>query len=149
MADALSAAVAGLRVLADGTVRLTIDVEPKDRVAAMQLFGAPGQPVGLAALQVGHAAASDKPATSTYRDLGPICREAIDLCRNERFQAFATTNRGKRLDVIGDVESFCKDFITNTCMVESRQELDTADGARELFIAHVRKPFHAWLERQR
>jgi hypothetical protein len=142
---ALSGAAMSLRTMADGTVRVTIDFEPKDRKAVMEMLGSPGQPCAVVALEHGHAAAGNKAPAATYRDFGPICREAIDLCGNGQFQEYAVRSyRGS----VPPSEKVAKQFILTQCNVDSRKDLDTAEGARDLFIEHVRKPFHAWLAKQ-
>lgn len=47
---ALSGFTSTLSTLRDGTVRLKIDFQPADRVAAMQLFGEPFTQVGITVL---------------------------------------------------------------------------------------------------
>ena len=139
-------AQAGLRVMVDGGVRLTIDVEPKDRVAAMTLFGAPGQPIALAALKAGYAAKSDKPAGTAYRDLGLLCREAIDLCKPEAmFRHYVGHVRA--LGGPASTEA-CEAFIHAYCNVESRKDLDKTEGARRLFTL-MRKEYLAWVNQQK
>jgi hypothetical protein len=140
----LAGAVSGLRMLADGDVAVTLHFEAKDRARVMTMLGAPGQPVAVVALKAGHAA-QPAAAPATYRDFGPICREAIDLCGNGRFREWVSKVHGYP----GGDDHGAKTMICNTCNVDSRKELDTAEGARELFIAHVRKPFHAWLDMPR
>lgn len=136
----LAGAVGALRMLADGSVSVTIIFEPKDRVAVMTLMGQPGAPIACARLADGYAQASDKPAT--YRDLGPICKEALDLCKSKQFQLWIQCTRQLMAD-----ETVARSLILATCNVASRKELDTAEGARDLFIAHVRKPFMAWVRK--
>lgn len=143
---ALLGACGTLRTLVDGSVRLQIDFEPKDRAAVMAQFGSPGTPVACVRMVNGVLA---KPATAptTFRDLGPICREAIDLCTNPKFHEYIgrpSMGRPK----YNPTPDAAKGYILSQCGVDSRKELDTAEGARELFIAHIRKPFHAWLDRQ-
>jgi hypothetical protein len=140
----LSGAAMTLRTLADGTVRVTVDFEPKDRKACMEMMGEPGQPIAVTALKAGHAAASPGPSPS-FRDLGAICREAIDLCKNPAFHGYVEAVTRKPLHSVGEVEA--KAFIVNQCSVTSRKELDTAEGARDLFIGHIRTPFQAWLRK--
>lgn len=143
---ALAGAVASLRMLADGDVSVTITFQGQDRKAVMEMLGTPGQPVAVAALKAGHAAKSAGP-TATYADLGPICREAIDMCANPRFQEWvARPTVGRPTWKTGPDPA--KGYILAQCGVDSRKQLDTAEGARELFIEHVRKPFHAWLGKQ-
>lgn len=147
MDQVIAGAQAGLRVLTDGTVRLTIDLEPKDRVAAMTLFGAPGQSIALAALKDGHAAKSPAP-TTTFRDLGPMCREAIDLCKNPQFHHYVARVLRPGKNVGDPGEEGCKQFILTHCNVTSRKDLDADVDTRNLFISHIRKPFHQWLDKQ-
>lgn len=142
----IAGAVEGLRMLKDGSISMTVIIEPKDRVAAMALFGSPGQPVALAALKPGYAAKSNAPEGGTYRDLGPLCREAIDLCANPAFKRYI---QHALRAVDRPTEGQCKEFICTTCSVGSRKELDTDEGARDLFIAHIRKPFQRWTAEQR
>jgi hypothetical protein len=87
---------------------------------------------------------TDEPVQEPVK-LGPICREAIDLCGNGQFQEYAVRSyRGS----VPPSEKVAKQFILTQCNVDSRKDLDTAEGARDLFIEHVRKPFHAWLAKQ-
>lgn len=157
MEEPQSAVIAGatgtLRTLVDGTVRLFIDFEPKDGKAVMGMFGAPGTPIAVARLRDGYGAAegpppapTPAPAKSAYRDLGPICREAIDLCGNPLFQEYiARPGVGPKWKPTADA---AKGYILSMCNVDSRKDLDGVTGARELFIEHVRKPFHRWLEQR-
>ena len=124
---AFSGAVAGLRLMVDDTVRITIDFEPKDRAAVMAALGRTGQPVAVAALVIGHAAKEDKPRDQR----GPLCREACDLCAREDFREWL----GAR------TEAEAKSWILETCGVLSRRELDEQPTAAERFRRDVRKPF--------
>ena len=48
---AIEAASVNVRTMIDGTLRLTVDIEPRHAIAAFTLFGAPGTPLALAALR--------------------------------------------------------------------------------------------------
>jgi hypothetical protein len=141
--DELEAAIVGaagtLRTMADGTVRLYIDYEPKDRKAVMDAFGAPGTPVATVRLKDGYAAAP-APATNRYGELGPLCREAIDLCNNATFLEY--------IDSAGiswkKTSEGAKGFILAACCVGSRKELDADPTAGELF-RKMRKSFLDWV----
>lgn len=50
MPEAIEGATARISTLVDGTLRVTIDIEPRDAQAAFRLFGTPGTAVALAAL---------------------------------------------------------------------------------------------------
>lgn len=148
MSDAIAGAVHTMRMLADGSWAVTLHFEPKDRIAVMTMMGATGTPIACARLADGYARPSNEPIAipNTYRDLGPICREAIDLCSNYKFREYV--RYVKRWDMPA-TEAMAKEFILLTCNVTSRKELDTAEGARELFIEHVRKPFTRWVRAAR
>ena len=50
MNNVIEGASARISTLVDGTLRVTIDIEPRDAQAAFRLFGTPGTAVALAAL---------------------------------------------------------------------------------------------------
>ena len=134
---AISAAVAGFRVLADGTVRVTVDIEPKDRIEAMTLFGAPGQPLALAALQVGHAAVKDEPIK-----VGPLCREAVELCKLPAFQEWIALLTNDNTSEGGYMsEDRAKKSLCLYLQIDSRKELDRDDFVRDEFTQRIRMPF--------
>lgn len=54
--SALEAASAGVKDMADGSLRITIEFEPRYAKEAFALFGSRGTPLAIAALQVGYAA---------------------------------------------------------------------------------------------
>lgn len=129
---AFSGAVAGLRLMVDDTVRITIDFEPKDRAAVMAALGRTGQPVAVAALVIGHAAKEDKPRDQR----GPLCREACDLCAREDFRRWIAHDDQELAS-----EADAKLFIMEACGIMSRKELDEQPAAAERFRRVVRKPF--------
>jgi hypothetical protein len=49
--DLVQGATARISTLADGTLRLIVDIEPRDAQAAFRLFGSPGTAVAIAALK--------------------------------------------------------------------------------------------------
>lgn len=53
MDNVIEGATARISTLVDGTLRVTIDIEPRDAQAAFRLFGTPGTAVALAALKPG------------------------------------------------------------------------------------------------
>lgn len=141
---ALAATVSTMRMLADGSLSMAVIIEPKDRVQAMALFGQPGQPLAIAALKEGYAAAGFKPATggATRDQRGPLCREAIDLCNNPKFLDFiAVEHFSKTPDA-------AKGYILGCCGINSRKELDTNAEAARTFATRVRRMFQQWVREQ-
>jgi len=59
----IEASSVNVKTLADGTLRVSMDVEPRHAQAAFSLFGAPGTPMALAALKINGGApeSSDRP----------------------------------------------------------------------------------------
>lgn len=77
------------------------------------------------------------PARRAGRTVGPYCMEAIELCRNERFRAWASSECGITIDS----EDRAKQFICDACGIASRTELDVDEEAKEAFIREIRVPF--------
>lgn len=145
------------RVLVDGTLAIVIHVEPQHRNAALQLFGAPGTPVALAALAT--AAQESQPQRQRER-MAPLCELAVKLCREPMFSiwcksriqadpqlewalALSAAARSGSAD-----EELCKALICHVCCVESRKDIDGNPEATRRFHELVRKPYQAWLERK-
>lgn len=135
---ALAGTVSGFRVMVDGTVRVTLDFEPNDREAAMRMMGAPGQPVAVAALKEGYAAA----AAPRKEPIGPLCQTAIGLCRNPKFQEYIGHD-GDAGFIWKPTEEAARDFILAKCLVNSRKDIDHEPGASERFRQMLQQ-FHAW-----
>lgn len=132
MTDVIPATFRSLRMLADGTLRLTVDVEPTDTKDAMQLCGSPGTPMALARLSQeseakrlsGQAIAKHKPTPMEVR--------AYQLCRDERFQNYVIAQGWRRDD--GEThEDMATVYLKGTCGIEHRHELNLSDSAREKF----------------
>ena len=102
---AISAAAMRCRTMADGSLRIEVEVEPNDAQAAFNLFGKPGAPMAIAALVVGHAAV-EAPLKG-----GPLSRAAGMLDNNAAFREW-----------IGNKPT--REFILEFCAVSSRRELD-------------------------
>lgn len=131
----IEAATGTYRSRVDGTIVLSIEIEPRFRADALALFGMPGTPIALAALQTGYAAAGGelqlpKPKT------GALCLLAVQWCKNPQFQIWAD---------VQDEES-AKQFILATCGIDSRKDLDIGVIAAGLFDYEIRKPYMAYLK---
>lgn len=138
---AISAASVGVKTMADGTLRITFDVEPGEAGSAFSLFGKPGTPAALAALMTGYAAKPPEVAPEATPEVkpkgGPLSKEAALLCQNPAFQYWL------RYFVAGDVHNCEKaaQCVRDLCGVESRAEFDTDAAAGQRFIEKVRIPF--------
>lgn len=140
--SAISAAAMTVRTMADGSLRITVEVEPQDAQQAFALFGKPGAPMALAALAVGHAAVQEPEKPKG----GERAKWAAIRCGDREFQnwlcrAYPT----EFLDAPGNTnQEFCASVIRQVCGVKSRAELDTDKAAGARFDELIRRP---WMER--
>lgn len=134
---AIAGASAGVRDMADGSLRITIEFEPKDAKAAFELFGSRGTPMAVAALKVGYAAAQEaEPPKAPRKDQrGPLCKEACDLCAMPAFREWIASG------LVEPTEAAAKSLLCEMCSIESRKDLDSNPAAAQRFIERVRVPF--------
>ena len=143
--SALEAASAGVKDMADGSLRITVEFEPRYAKEAFALFGARGTPLAIAALQVGYAAAKEPPVkeslTTEKPKGGPLAKLAGMWCADREFQSWvqSTTHSGIFWPCSDSTEA--KLFVCEICEVESRSELDHNEHAAELFHQVIRGPY--------
>ena len=134
--SAIEASSVGVRTMADGTLRLSVDVEPRHAQAAFALFGAPGTPMALAALRIG-AEPEPQPEPEAKPKGGELAKLAGMWCNDERFRNWLT-ERGEyetlSPDGAAEVVRFC-------CQVKSRAELDSNPDAAKRFQNMIRVPY--------
>lgn len=156
--SAIEAASGPIKTLADGTLRISFDVEPRFAQDAFRLFGAPGTPSALAALKINDGAQvpeaarpgilkettaspvapSSEPAK---RALGTICQWLVFRCKENEFQDW-TARQGPD-GHLGEMESAA--WCRNICGVTSRSAIDGNPLAEAKFEKYIRKP---WLAHQ-
>lgn len=138
---AIPAAAVSFRTLADGSCRITFDIEPSEAGAAFALFGKPGTPAALAALAVGYAAKTPEVTPQVTPEVkgGPLSKEAAMLCQNPAFIAWTALDSPN----IG-TEDTAAEWVRKACGVLSRAELDAQPAAGQRFINIVRTPFIRW-----
>ena len=119
--------------MADGTLRLSVDIEPGLAKAAFAMFGMPGTPLALAALKTAAQQAQEdapKPAG------GPLARLAGQWCQMPQFLAWSGCNTAE----------LAAEFIRRECGIQSRAELDHNAAAAGVFHTHIREPFSAYMK---
>lgn len=135
-----------VKTMADDTLRLTIDIEPRHAQEAFALFGQRGMPCVIARLTQEAATAAQQaetvagnaevPAADEKPKGGDLARLAGMLCANPDF-----------LDWLGVTDAKdAKEFICTECGVTSRVYLDHNEAAAQAFHRNVRLPFLAWQE---
>lgn len=158
--SAIAASFVRAQTMADGTLRLIVDVEPRDAVAAFGLFGQPGTAMALAALKPDHRAKSEPtPEKASELRGGPLSILASRWCQSLEFIEFIRPiydklmggNGGGWGDVIpedfsgqpGNIyELYAAHCVKVICdCTESRRELDHDMRKAGLFQQHIRGPF--------
>ena len=149
MTDVIEGASVSIKTMADGTLRLTVDIEPRNAQAAFALFGAPGRAMALAALKDGSGAipdavipASDKPKGGEWAKLAGM------WCADPDFWRFASENTHCGILWYVDSPQTAKEFVCEICGIASRAELDHSESAFSLFNDLIRFPFMAWMKEQ-
>lgn len=141
---AIEASTVGVRTMADGTLRLSVDIEPRHAQAAFRLFGAPGTALALAGLKAPREAAASAPAApvpkggAAARWLGMRCAEpAFQQWLAQRFPAQWQRARGSTSTEI----AAC--VVRAVCGVESRAAIDNDARAGSAFDTLIREPWQA------
>ena len=150
--SAIPCASVSLKTMADGTLRISFDIEPMHAQDAFRLFATPGTPAAVAALQVGYAAASDDVHAMLAKDPtnllsenkpkgGPLSKLAGMWCATKDFQDWINDNThgGIYWQCNGPLEA--KLFVCEICDIDSRAELDHDTRAKELFNNLIRDPY--------
>jgi hypothetical protein len=142
----LQAASAGVKDMADGSLRITFEFEPRHAAEAFALFGPRGRAVAIAALRDGFAAVYGddelpvepvKPARKDTR--GPLCREACDLCKMPDFWEYV---RSQGVECRGEPDA--TEYVHGFCGIGSRKDLDSNGEVAEYFRDGIRVPFIRW-----
>ena len=79
--------------------------------------------------------------------IGPLCRSAVELCKNADFQAFA----GFLLGISGlatATEHTAKEMMMDVCCIKSRKDLDESKNAAQRF-AELMADYRAWIAQNR
>jgi hypothetical protein len=135
--SAIAAVSRTVKTMSDGTLRLTVDIEPMHANDAFALFGAGNVPMALAALVTGTAIPDKEPEPEVKG--GALARLAGMIVNNPDYWDMQGIGSSGEADQI----------VKGWCRIKSKRELDHNEEAAELFHRHVRKPFLAWQEARR
>ena len=128
--SAIEASSVRMQTMADGTLRMVVDIEPRHARDAFGLFGTPGTALALAALKPAQPqGAAPKPTG------GPLAKLAGRWCNDPAFQRMCSVNSPQA----------AADVIREECDIESRAELDHNPAAAELFRTKFRVPFQKYM----
>jgi hypothetical protein len=135
--SAIEATTAGVKDMADNTLRITLEFEPRHAKAAFELFGARGTPVAIAALKSAKAEPAQKG--------GQLAQWVAMRCGEAAFQRWLQdTFPAQWQDAHGDTPAkWAASTVRAVCGIESRAELDNDEAAALRFHARIRRPFEA------
>ena len=132
--SAISGTRRAMKEMADGTIRVQIDIDPSCRGDFLSLFPNIDMPVALAPLRADfERAAVNEPEKPKG---GELARLAGQLCQNPEFREFHSF----------EDEEDAAHHIRFGCEIESRAELDHDPRAAAIFHECYRKPFLEWKE---
>lgn len=139
---AIMASTVGVKTMADNTLRLTIDIEPRYAQEAFALFGVRGSACAIARLKNEAAVeAMREEAEDEKPKGGPLAKLAGMWCNSPAFRRWANATQGTM--IASPIEA--AHWIRTACQVDSRAELDSDKEAADIFHAHIREPFSAYL----
>ena len=137
---AIPGATHTMRVLADGVLRVQIDIDPPHRQAAFALLGEPGRQVAIAALIDGSQSPGWTDKTSQGLS-GQMARTAAIMCANPTFHRWLQSQ-----GVPVSTADAAAQWMRSRLNIQSRTELDTDPEAEQRFHTLIRKPFRDWQE---
>jgi len=138
----IAASTVGVRTMADGTLRLTVDIEPAQSKSAFNLFGAPGTQLAVAALIVRpkHSAREESDTRQTTKAKGgELAKLAAMWCESEDFWRWCTSTFTDA-DVVTN-SSEAASLVRFMCGISSRAQLDQDQEARAAFNRIFRVPY--------
>lgn len=136
---AIIASTVGVKTMADDTLRLTIDIDPRYAGEAFALFGKRGSACAIARL-TNEAAVEEMREPDHIPDAtkmvekpkgGALAKLAGMLCQQESFQNWIG---------VGNAE-YAAESIYAMCGIQSRAELDHNETAANLFHKKIRIPY--------
>jgi hypothetical protein len=124
-----------VQTMADGTLRLIVDIEPRNARDAFGLFGSPGTAIALAALKDG-GEPMPAPTPAPAAKGGPLARLAGMWCESAEFRGWMFTQGWPGL-----TSADAATYIHHACGIKSRAELDANEAAAETFHRVFRGPY--------
>jgi hypothetical protein len=143
--SAIEAVSRNVKTMADGTLRLTVDISPVHAQDAFSMFGMPDVPLALARLSIQASQAIAQQETIAKEPKEPLtglALLAVQWCQEPNFWKWANELNG--MEFIRS-ESQAKDFVTSVCGIESRKELSANTQAAAQFQQEIRAPYMQFL----
>ena len=140
----IEAAAVSVKTMADNTLRLTVDIEPRHAKAAFALLGERGTAVALAALKAGPEPEQELQPEAAALKGGELSKWAALRCQDPAFRAWLRSQGPARQD--WNTTDGAADTIRAICHITSRAELDHNKAAAAIFAEHIRRPWQEHTE---
>lgn len=136
----IQASSAGVKDMADGSLRITLEFDPRHAKEAYSLFGARGTPCAVAALTkeaTTTAARQETMKQETKEKPGDLCIMACSFCADPLFWQWIN----ERHEFACKEEADASRFIRELLSIDSRRKIDQFSSAANAFHNQIRKPF--------
>jgi hypothetical protein len=128
-----------MKEMADGTLRVQIDIDPRFRAQFFEMFGQIDMPVAIAPLVADFEKREPEPEKPKG---GALAKLAGMLCADPEFWKFLTHQFS--LEDACESDETAATVIREVCEIESRSELDWHTDAADRFHAQIRGPWIKW-----
>ena len=132
--------------MADGSLRITLEFDPRHAKDAYALFGTRGTPVAVAAItqEAAQEQAQKETIESDKPKGGPLAKLAGMWCDSPYFWKWANLSSPKGYGVDKVDSEDAAEFVRKICKIESRSELDHNQEAARIFNEKIRIPYMEW-----
>lgn len=138
----IEAAAVSVKTMADNTLRLTVDIEPRHAKQAFAMFGERGTAVALAALKT-TPEPEPTPSPEALKG-GELSKWAALRCQDTDFRAWLRSQWPGRQD--WNTTDGAADTIRAICHITSRAELDHNKAAAAIFNERIRRPWQEHMQ---
>lgn len=144
--DAIEAVSRSVKTLADGTLRLSVDIEPKHAQDAFKLFGSPDVPMALARLTVEASKQRAQAEAIEDKPKGGFLSQWLAMrCNEPEFWEFVE-HKMKPFSLLKILKpEECDFFVKDLLRIESKTEIDSDPNVQQRFHSEIRIPYAKWL----
>jgi hypothetical protein len=141
--SAIEAVSRNVKTMADGTLRLTVDISPVHAQDAFSMFGMPDVPLALARLNIqASTSIAQQETIEADKPKGGFLSQWLALrCKEPAFWEFIAK---KSFGPVGS-EDECNATVKLFLEIESKAEIDNDKMAEERFHKMIRLPYAEWL----
>jgi hypothetical protein len=142
MNDLIQATSVAVKTMADGTLRLSVDINPTEANKAFGLFGMPGAPLVLARLNT--KAGIVQAQNETIIKGGFMSNWLAMRCKESDFHSFLDYKYYDNSGMVHNQE-VAEETVKSLLGIESKKEVDNNIEAEEKFHRLIRLPYSEYL----